>query len=177
MATPTVIILEIVKLVIPAAIVFATAYTILKTYLGKQYQMKLLETKNEVQKTTVPLKLQAYERLTLLCERISIPNLILRIKSPGMSADDLHMAMLIAIQQEFDHNISQQVYISDNLWSIIKQARQHVVNSISAASVEVNKDGAGSELADKLLSFYDQSEERPLETAQRAIRREASLLL
>nr|MBS0037301.1 hypothetical protein [Saprospiraceae bacterium] len=177
MTDPTILLLEIVKLVIPAAIVFATAYTILKTYLGKQYQLKLLETKNEVQKTTVPLKLQAYERLTLLCERISLPNLILRIKSPGMSAEDLHMALLIAVQQEFDHNISQQVYVSDNLWSIIKQARQHLINTISATSTEINKDDPGSALADKLLTTYDESQEKPLETAQKAIRREASLLL
>jgi len=177
LATATIVLLEIVKILIPAIIVFVTAYTILKTYLGKQYQMKLLETKNSVKKTTIPLKLQAYERLSLLCERISPPNLILRLKSPGMNTDDFHMAMLIAVQQEFDHNISQQVYVSDNLWSIIKYARQHVVNTISAIAAEVEQGSSASVFADKLLDYYDQADENPLDTAQKAIRREASLLL
>ena len=177
LATATVILLEIVKILIPAILVFVTAYSILKTYLGKQYQMKLLETKNSLKKTTIPLKLQAYERLSLLCERISPQNLILRLKTPGMKTEDLHMAMLIAIQQEFDHNISQQVYVSDNLWSIIKYARQHTVNTISAIATDIESGEVASVLADKLLDHLDQSEEKPLDTAQRAIRREASLLL
>lgn len=177
LATATLILLEIVKILIPAMIVFVTAYSILKTYLGKQYQMKLLETKNSLKKTTIPLKLQAYERLSLLCERISPPNLVLRLKTPGMNTEDLHMAMLIAIQQEFDHNISQQVYVSDHLWSIIKHARQHLINNISSMAAEVDTKDPASDFADKLLDYYDQTEEKPLDTAQRAIRREASLLL
>ncbi len=177
LATATVILLEIVKILIPAILVFVTAYTILKTYLGKQYQMKLLETKNSVKKTTIPLKLQAYERLSLLCERISPPNLVLRLKTPGMKTEDLHMAMLIAIQQEFDHNISQQVYVSDSLWAIIKYARQHVVNSISAIAAEEEQGTVASVFADKLIDFYDDAGANPLDTAQKAIRREASLLL
>ncbi|TVQ47271.1 MAG: hypothetical protein EA362_06630 [Saprospirales bacterium] len=176
-ATATVILLEIVKILIPAIIVFVTAYTILKTYLGKQYQMKLLETKESVRKTTIPLKLQAYERLSLLCERISPPNLILRLKTPGMKSEDLHMAILIAVQQEFDHNISQQVYVSDNLWSIIKYARQHVINSVSVVISDLEQGAPASVFADRLIDFYDESIENPLDTAQKAIRREASLLL
>lgn len=174
---PLLILLEIVKLVIPAAIVFATAYTILKTYLGKQYQLKLLETKAAIKQTTIPMKFQAYERLSLLCERISPPNLVLRIKAPGMTVDDLHMALLVAIQQEFDHNISQQVYVSDNLWKIIKHSRQNLINSISSAASGLNQSDKGQFLADKILDEYDESGDKTLDTAQMAIRREAALLL
>lgn len=177
MNDPTTILLEIVKLTLPAIIVFATAYNILKSYLNKQYQMKLLETKNSLKSTSLPLKLQAYERLSLLCERIIPGNLLLRIKSPGMTVEDLHMALLVAVQQEFDHNISQQVYVSDNLWSIIKQARQHTINLISACAAELNQSDNCSKLSELLLEEYDNMGEKPLDTAQKAIRREAGLLL
>ncbi len=174
---PLSILLTIVKLTLPAAVVFATAYTILKNFLDKQYQMKLLEVKNDNRKTTIPLKFQAYERLALLCERISPGNLILRIKSPGMTVEDFHMALLIAIQQEFDHNISQQVYVSDNLWNIIKYTRQHLINTITACAAELDKREPAEKLSELLMENFDEMEEKPLETAQKAIRREASVLM
>ena len=177
MGDPLIILLEIVKLTLPAMVVFAAAYSILKSYLNKQYQMKQLETKSSVRQTTLPLKFQAYERLSLLCERINPGNLILRIKSPGMTVEDLHIALLVAIQQEFDHNISQQVYISDNLWSIIKYTRQHLVNTITTCAAELRQDEDSKKLSDLLLEQYDQIEEKPLDTAQIAIRREAALLM
>ncbi len=174
---PLSILLTIVKLTLPAAVVFATAYTILKNFLDKQYQMKLLEVKNDNRKTTIPLKFQAYERLALLCERISPGNLILRIKSPGMTVEDFHMALLIAIQQEFDHNISQQVYVSDNLWNIIKYTRQHLITTITACAAELDKREPADKLSEMLMENFDEMEEKPLETAQKAIRREASVLM
>src|SRR5690606_3917144 len=107
------VILEIIKITIPALIVFATVHTLLKQYLEKQYQLRKLDLKQDQTKTTTRLRLQAYERLSLFCERISIPSLILRLRSEKMNAMELRLAMMIAIQKEFEHNITQQVYVSD----------------------------------------------------------------
>ena len=107
--------LEIVKITVPALIVFLTVYFVMKTYLDKQYQIQLLQFKKDQKNTTTPLKLQAYERLSLFCERISIPNLVLRMKTKGASSAALRVSLLMAVQQEFEHNISQQIYISDQL--------------------------------------------------------------
>ncbi|HMW75898.1 MAG TPA: hypothetical protein PKD40_09585, partial [Saprospiraceae bacterium] len=72
-----------------------------------------MELKQNANAVTLPLKLQAYERLSLFCERISIPSLILRLNQPGMNTQALRYAMLISIQKEFEHNITQQMYISE----------------------------------------------------------------
>lgn len=75
MSSATSILLEIVKISIPALIVFATAYYLIKKQIESAYQLKSLEIKQSAMKTTIPLKMQAYERLAMLCERSEIPSL------------------------------------------------------------------------------------------------------
>ena len=82
------VILELVKITVPALIVFLTVYYLMKHFLENQYQVKMLEYKQNQQNTTIPLRLQAYERLSLFCERISIPSLVLRVRGEGMPASE-----------------------------------------------------------------------------------------
>ena len=90
-------ILEIIKITVPSLIVFFTVHTLLKQYLENQYKIRMVEFKQSQQKTTVPLRLQAYERLSLFCERISIPGLVIRLRMEGMTARELRLAMMIAV--------------------------------------------------------------------------------
>ena len=66
------------------------------------------------------LRLQAYERLTLLVDRIALPNLISRINQAGTSAKDMQMLLTRSIKEEFDHNITQQIYVSTDAWNSVK---------------------------------------------------------
>jgi hypothetical protein len=94
-------ILEIIKITVPALIVFLTVKYLMQGYLNKEYQLKALDIEKKKNENTLPLKLQAYERLSLFCERISVPTLLIRIKEEGMSARQLRLQMLLAIQQEY----------------------------------------------------------------------------
>lgn len=169
--------LEILKMTIPALIVFLTVYYLMKQYLDKQYQIKVLEYRQKKSGTTVPMKLQAYERLSLFCERISIPNLLLRLRSEDQSAALLRMSMLIAIQQEFEHNITQQVYVSENLWQIVKVARDDTQNIINGVAEKVDPKAPGQEYAGVLLKYLDSQGTTTLEKALIAIKKEAGVLL
>ena len=104
-------IFEILKFTIPALIMFWAIQNLFKEFLQGQQQMRLMEIKQQQGNSTLPLRLQAYERLSLFCERITIPNLIMRLKTEGMQAGALRVALMMAIQQEFEHNLTQQVYI------------------------------------------------------------------
>src|SRR3954462_11632416 len=73
--------------------------------------------------TTRPLQLQAYERLVLLCERISLPNLISRVSQPGLSAREMQVFLIESIKQEYEYNISQQVYVSTIAWDAVRNLR------------------------------------------------------
>ncbi len=171
------ILLEIIKTTVPALVVFFTAYYLLKTYLDKQYQLKQLEFKQGNQKTTIPLRLQAYERLSLFCERISIPNLLLRLNESGQSSAALRLKLLLTIQQEFEYNITQQVYVSEQLWQIIKISREDTMTIINSIAEKTDPKAPSSELSSGLLAFVESQPDTTLDKALIAIKKEATILM
>ena len=83
--------------------------------------------------STKPLKLQAYERLVILCERISLPNLISRVNQPDFSAREMQFMLVENIKQEFEYNASQQIYVSQQAWEAVRNLRDQsllIINSI-----------------------------------------------
>ena len=171
------VIKDILLVTIPAVLVLVTAYILLRQYFDKQYKQELLKHRFDIKKETLKFKLQAYERLALFLDRISFPNLILRIRSSNMGAKTLNMALLVAIQQEYEHNSSQQVYTSENLWNIIKLARQEMANLIAQTYTEMGYDDNADVYVEKLLKAYMEWELNPVEQAISAIKQEASLIL
>jgi uncharacterized protein YneF (UPF0154 family) len=95
---------------------------------------------DEKQKHLFPLTLQAYERIVLFMERIEPSNLVMRSKTSDMTAQQLHGSLLNNIREEYEHNVSQQIYISDNAWNLTKQAKEETINIINLAanSLDVN---------------------------------------
>lgn len=169
--------LEILKFTIPGLIVFATAYQLLKLYLDDRQHAHALSLRNEAHKVTLPLRLQAYERLTLLCDRMEIANVLLRVRMSGMTVADLKGALLLAIRQEFDHNTSQQLYVSDTLWKIISIARTETLNFVVQAAEGLDPDADDEVLVDMLLRMLDnQGQPTPLQKAIIALRTEAGQL-
>src|SRR5215216_2703921 len=85
--------------------------------------------------TTRPLQLQAYERLVLLCERISLPSLISRMSQPGLSSREMQMFLIESIKQEYEYNISQQVYVTTIAWDAVRNLRDQnmlIINQIAS---------------------------------------------
>ncbi len=171
------VLLEIVKITVPALIVFLTVYTLLKQYLEGQQRLKALELQQSRQSATMPLRFQAYERLSMLCERIALPNLIMRIRPDGLTVAEYRLALMLAIQQEFEHNITQQVYISEQLWEILKTARDHTVEVINLSAEPLDGKADARELAQAALALPPESTVAALDKALSAIKREAAVLL
>ena len=170
--------LEIIKVTVPALIVFFTVRTIMREYFNKEYQLKNLDNQKSHHSTALPLKLQAYERLSLFCERIAVPTLLFRLKQERMSAQELRLSMLLSIQQEYEHNITQQVYVSAQLWEIIKIARDDSVNTISLAMESLNKQASADELFQAVIKIIEQRGGiTAVDKALQAIKKEAGLLL
>ena len=138
--------------------------------------MEHAKSRNAQLKTTIPLKLQAYERLSLLCERIAIPNLLLRVRKEGMTATELKLALMIAIQHEYEHNITQQVYVSQQLWEIIKITRDESVELVNLVAKDLDNNADGRELAITLLNLVAQREVSAGDKALIAIKKEASTM-
>lgn len=169
--------LELLKYTIPGLLVFVSSYFLLKQYLDDKLRSELAAQRNESVRITLPLKLQAYERLILLCDRASVPNTLLRIRMPGMTSGELRGALMLAISQEFDHNTSQQLYVSDTLWKIISLAKNETLSIVSETAPELDPKSDSSELIDVLFKVLEENgQSTMLQKAIIAIRTEAGQL-
>lgn len=95
-----------------------------------------------------PLQLQAYERLTLLTDRIAIPNLVSRLGADGLTAREMQMVLTRTIRDEFDHNITQQIYVTPETWTAVKDLKENnllIINQVasllpaSASATDLNR--------------------------------------
>ncbi len=168
--------LEILKLTIPAVIVGGTAYMLLKSLLDERQRMDRALLRNDAQKISLPLRLSAYERLMLLCDRADIANTMLRVRMPNMKVRELRGVLLMAINQEFEHNVSQQLYVSDTLWQIIRMAKNNTLALVTMTGPDLDPDAPAEALANALLLALDEQNITPLQTAILAVRTEAGQL-
>ena len=157
---------------IPSIMLFGIAYYFINGWLKSQETIERQKSSRALRKQTLPLKLQALERLALFLERIRVDQLILRMRSRDMSAHELSSLMLLTIQQEYEHNMSQQIYTSDQLWQIIKMAKQQNETLISSVARSLPESAGGDELLDALASEMENKKDDPLHMALRAIRME-----
>jgi len=167
---------EVLKYTIPALVVFATAYYLLKILLDERQRIDQAILRNDAQKITLPLRLQAYERLTLLCDRAGVINTMFRVRAPGMKVRDLRATLMLAISQEFDHNTSQQLYVSDTLWRIIQFAKNDTLMLVTTAGSDLDPNGDAELLFNNLVEELEQQDPPTLQKALLAIRTEAGQL-
>ena len=170
------LVLELLKITLPALVVFLTADRLLGRHLGALERTQLRHHQAQHRAETLPQRLQAYERLSLFCERIAIPSLLLRLRDGKQSAGELKLSLLLAIQHEYEHNIAQQVYLSQQLWDIIRQARDNTMQAIESVSDIVEPDLPAHQLARALLAEAAPSSNHALALALAAIKKEAALL-
>lgn len=116
---------------IPTLVVAATAIIVLRMMLKKDIDTKKIQVVLQNQKTITPLRLQAYERVILFLERISPNSVIIRLQTPNMTVMELHRQMLIAIRAEFEHNLSQQLYVSTEAWEATRNAKEKTIQMLN----------------------------------------------
>jgi len=162
---------------IPTGLVVWLVHSMMSKYIDQQRFMQLQSNSQHNSKDILQIKLQAYERLTLCMERIDMRQLLIRIRMQEMNNKDLQNALMVAIQQEFEHNMIQQLYVSDKLWEIIKAAKENMLKLIITASAPLNTTGDSEELANNLLKGYMSDGISSIETALKAIKQETRLLL
>ena len=169
--------LLVLALTIPSLVVLLAVYLMFKQYFNHQMQTFLVKTRKSKDQVTLPLRLQAYERLTLLCERIEIADLLLRLRSTESSAGELQAALLMAIQQEYEHNLTQQLYVSEELWQIMLLSKNKTMDLISLAMRDLSPQASGNDFARNLIELASKEEKLPSQIAKKAIKTESSLWL
>jgi hypothetical protein len=157
--------IQFLNTVLPASIVLFGMYLIVKSFLEKDFQKKLVEIKLKSTETILPIRLQAYERVCLLLERLSPANLVPRINDQSYNAAVFHKRLIMEVREEFNHNLSQQVYMSDNAWNVTKAAINDLNSILNAASGTVDPEAKGIELAKNIFERYGSLEQDPIATA------------
>ena len=105
-------------------------------YVVPQYKKNVQKESEGFDASTRGLRLQAYERLSVLVDRIALPNLISRVNQSGVSARDMQIILTKSVKEEFDYNISQQIYVSPDAWNAVKNLKEQnmlVVNQLASA--------------------------------------------
>jgi hypothetical protein len=124
------------------------------------------------------LQLQAYERLVILADRIAIPNLVSRSNQGGMDKTDMQLLLTGTIKQEFDHNLSQQIYVSTEAWEAIRNLKEQNIHLINQVSSILPPDTSGTELNRRLLDFVMHQQNGSMHTlVQEALSYEAKKLM
>ena len=109
-------------------------------------RMKGAKKHVEMSENVAPLMIQAFERLVLYLERIRFSVLVKRVFMPGMSRDDLQVALIQNVQDEFEHNLAQRLYVDEKTWFVINLAKDEALNGINAA-FEENPDADAANMA------------------------------
>lgn len=143
---------ELLKITLPAGIVLYGMYLTIRTFLNKDFERRLVELKAKYTDVSLPLRLQAYERMALFLERISAPNLLMRLNNNELNAVQFQSLLLEEIRNEFAHNFSQQVYMSDEAWEKIRAATENMVAMINNSASEVPPDAPAIQLAKAIIS-------------------------
>ena len=167
-------VLEIIKYTLPALVVYFTAKTLLTRQLQSEERRMAVDRAAIRTSETLGMRLQAYERLSVFCERIALHSLIQRLSEPEQTAGELKLSIYLSVQQEYEHNIAQQVYMSQALWDIIQQARDNTLRSVESVAHIVDDALPARELARALLDQASPTSNASLAMALAAIKREAS---
>ena len=164
--------LEILKYILPSLVVFVTAYLLILKFINSDQQKRKLEIVLNNQKIITPIKLQAYERLILFLERISAESLIIRTQQQGMTSKQLHIALLSTIRAEFEHNISQQLYITQQAWELVKASKENSIKLINDCAVNTNPKSSSIELSRIILEKVMEKTKSPTSIAIDFLKRE-----
>jgi hypothetical protein len=156
---------DILKITIPALLVFLTAWILLRNMIKNDQDKRRQELILQNSKTITPIRLQAYERIILFLERISLESLLVRVSSSDMTVSQLHTALLATIRSEFEHNLSQQIYMSPQAWEVVKNARSNMIKIINSEAEKMKANSSGMILSKNLLEKIMELDKEPTRAA------------
>ena len=167
-------ILDLFLFAIPSLITGVIAYYFFREHTKNEDGRRRFLLKKDLQVNALPLRLQAYERMALFLERITPSKLLIRVTPISSNKNDYESLLIQAIEQEFEHNLSQQIYISDKCWSIVTTAKNATIQLIRKANM-LEKTDTANKLREVVLTEM-MERNSPSDTALSYIKNEVSEL-
>lgn len=162
-------VLQMLAYLLPAVVTGFVAFHLFRLHTNNEDQRRRFLLHKNAQKNTLPIRLQAYERMALFLERIAIPSLVIRVVPKSTDKNAYEKLLIQSIETELEHNLSQQIYITNECWNIIKAAKSAIIQQIRKAAMS-ESDSADKLREDILTSTMDK--ESPSATALEYIKKE-----
>lgn len=135
-------IIEILAFTLPSVVTAGVASYLFNSHFKDQQNTRRFLLQKENRKDTLPLRLQAYERLSLFLERINPAKLLIRVSPLSKDKNDYENYIIAQIEQEFEHNLTQQIYVSEDCWTIVKTAKNATIQMIRKTNMSEKIDTA-----------------------------------
>lgn len=166
------IVLPILVALISGGGVLLMAYLFLKKSGEKELRVAQIELKKERQKHFLPMRVDAYQRAALLMERIHPGSLVMRLHNPGLPARKLQADILQGIREEYDHNVSQQLFISPQAWEMVRNSKEETIKIINLAGNQMEATSLSTDLAAKIFEIVAEVGKLPTEITVEYLRKE-----
>lgn len=167
---------EVLKYTLPALIVLLGTWLVLWKMLREEALRREHELKRATQKEITPIRLRGYERLALLLERTTPEAMLRDLAVESLTAQQISTLLVQRVRQEYDHNLSQQIYVSDATWDAIIEAREQMVLFLSTTARQFPADADGMQVAALMLTAYAQNGETPHQKAMQKLKDEVRTL-
>lgn len=165
--------LEIIKILIPTLIVFLTSIFTIKYFLEDDQKKRRMEMRMLNQKTITPIRLQAYERLVIFLERIAPESMLMRLSLKNKNVAMIQLELVRLIRAEYEHNLSQQVYISSKAWEVIKTSKESTIKLINTTALKMKPSDPAQKFSTVLLeSLMEKDQITPSKVALSFIKNE-----
>ena len=159
---------------LPALITGLIAYYFFKEHTKNEEGRRRFLLQKDMQINTMPLRLQAYERMVIFLERITPSKLLIRVVPTSSEKESYESLLIASVEQEFEHNLSQQIYVSDPCWNIICAAKNATIQLIRKASL-LEKTNTANKLREVVLT--EMMEKRaPSDAALSYIKQEVAVM-
>lgn len=153
-------------------IVFGGVYMLMNRFFKQESERRAWEWRKQNNDIVLPIRLRAYERIVLFLSRIEPKSLLLRFDFAGMTVLQLQQMLLQAVRDEYDHNVSQQIYISKEAWALVVNAREGLTQLVNTCASQLNAQADAMELANLLLAAYASNAQSPIDLAINYIKNE-----
>ena len=169
--------MEILKYCLPALIVLLATWLVLFKMLREERDKREFELRKSTHKEALPIRLRGYERLAILLERTTPEHMLRDMDIANLTVQQLQILLMKTVRLEFDHNLSQQVYVSDAVWEAVILVEEEMISFIAAGAKNFAPDSPALPYAQQLITVYSSNGQTPNQLAQIKLREEARSIM
>jgi glutamine synthetase len=170
-------VVEILKYILPALLVLLAVYIPVAYFLRQERWYRTHANIGEQNKEWLKIRLQAYERIMLFLERINPEHLVVRLAGNYTDPLLLQKALLQSIRDEYEHNLVQQLYVSDDVWQALSDARNQISQLVNEAARQTDRQAPAPELAATILQAWMQVKDDPIALAIKTVKKDVRKMM